>query len=65
MSTDQNGPFGEMLKRYRLISGLKQEMLAERAGLSMRGLSDLERGISATPRPDTLSLLAGALGEGS
>jgi predicted ATPase/transcriptional regulator with XRE-family HTH domain len=49
--------FGEVLHRYRVAAGLTQEALAERAGLSARGISDLERGVRAGPRRDTLRLL--------
>src|SRR5947209_2906721 len=35
--------FGALLQRHRLAAGLSQEELAERAGLSRRGISDLER----------------------
>src|SRR5215211_2041343 len=54
--------FGDLLRQYRRAAGLTQEALAERAGLSARGLSDLERGVRITPRPDTLHLLVEALG---
>jgi predicted ATPase/DNA-binding XRE family transcriptional regulator len=55
-----------VLRRYRLAAGLSQESLAERAGVSVRGLSDLERGLSRAPRVETLARLAEALGlEGS
>jgi predicted ATPase/transcriptional regulator with XRE-family HTH domain len=53
--------FGVLLKRYRLVAGFSQEALAARASLSARTISDLERGIHATPHPDTLELLTGAL----
>ena len=53
--------FGVLLKQYRLAAGLTQEALAERAGLSARAISDLERGVNRTPRQDTLDLLAQAL----
>src|SRR5205807_888334 len=49
-------------RRYRTARGLTQEALAEHAGISVRTVSDLERGINLTPRKDTLSLLAAALG---
>jgi predicted ATPase/DNA-binding XRE family transcriptional regulator len=52
---------GALLKRYRLAAGLTQEALAERAGLSTRAVSDLERGRSRAPRYDTLDLLAEGL----
>ena len=53
--------FGVLLKRYRLMAGLSQETLAARTQLSSRAIGDLERGISRTPRPDTLALLSNAL----
>jgi predicted ATPase/DNA-binding XRE family transcriptional regulator len=53
--------FGALLKDYRLAAGLTQEALAERAGLSTRAISDLERGVNRVPRQDTLDLLARAL----
>ena len=53
--------FGELLRRFRLTMGLTQEELAERAGLSLRGVSDLERGVRRTPFLDTVNRLADAL----
>ncbi|MDP9356160.1 MAG: helix-turn-helix domain-containing protein, partial [Chloroflexota bacterium] len=53
--------FGDLLRRHRLAAGLTQEELAERAGLSARGLSDLEQGVRSAPRKDTLTLLLDAL----
>ncbi|MCA9858065.1 MAG: tetratricopeptide repeat protein [Thermomicrobiales bacterium] len=40
---------------------MSQEGLAERAGLSVRGISDLERGARTFPRLETVRLLADAL----
>ena len=54
--------FGEWLRQYRLTAGLSQEELAELAGLSARGISDLERGYRRTPQRQTIELLARALG---
>ena len=54
--------FGPLLRRLRLVAALSQEELAERAGLSARGISALETGYRATPRPETVRLLADALG---
>jgi predicted ATPase/DNA-binding XRE family transcriptional regulator len=54
--------FGEVLRRYRAAAGLTQEALAERAGLSRRGIADLERGARRLPRRVTLERLAEALG---
>ena len=53
--------FGALLQQYRLAAGLTQEELAERARLSVRGISDLERGARGLPRKDTLQLLLQAL----
>ncbi len=54
-------PFGALLRQHRILAGFTQEALAERAGLSRRAISDLERGVNHTPRPGTLDLLAQAL----
>jgi predicted ATPase/transcriptional regulator with XRE-family HTH domain len=53
--------FGCLLKRHRLAANLTQEALAERAGVSVRAISDLERGVNRTPQATTLRLLASAL----
>lgn len=58
---DQPATFGELLKRCRIAANLTQEALAERAGLSVRAISDLERGLHRTPQRDTVHLLAVAL----
>lgn len=54
-------PFGDMLRRLRRAVGLSQEALAERATLSWRTISDLERGIKRRPQQETFRLLADAL----
>lgn len=53
--------FGRTLKRLRLAAGLTQEALADRAGVSPRAVSDLERHPQRTPRLETVTLLADAL----
>ncbi|SFW85049.1 ATP-binding protein [Amycolatopsis australiensis] len=53
--------FSALLKRLRLAAGLTQEALAERAGVSPRAVSDLERDPRRAPRLDTVRLLADAL----
>ena len=53
--------FGDLVRRARLDAGLSQEALAERAGLSARGISDLERGVNRPPQRETLLRLADAL----
>jgi transcriptional regulator with XRE-family HTH domain len=62
MGSAQPSGFGELLKRYRTAATLTQEELAERAGLSARGVQDLERGLRCSPHPDTARRLAEALG---
>src|SRR5579859_584046 len=59
---DAPGLFAALLERHRVNSGLSQEELAERAGLSRRGISDLERGQRRSPYPATVRQLAQALG---
>ena len=54
--------FGQLLRRLRAATALTQEELAERAGVSARLISDLERGIIHRPRRDTVRLLADGLG---
>jgi non-specific serine/threonine protein kinase len=53
--------FGQALREYRYARRLTQAELAERAGLSERAVSDLERGLK-TPQRTTVRLLSGALG---
>src|SRR5687768_11881669 len=54
-------PFGECLRRLRTSAALTQEDLAERAGLSPRGISDLERGARRAPHLATVRMIADAL----
>jgi transcriptional regulator with XRE-family HTH domain len=54
--------FAGLLRQLRGEAKLTQEELAEAAGLSLRAVSDLERGINRTARKDTAMLLAKALG---
>jgi predicted ATPase/transcriptional regulator with XRE-family HTH domain len=58
-----NGPsaFGYLLKLYRTAAGLTQEALAARAQISVRAISDLERGINRAPHEETLWMLSEAL----
>src|SRR5690349_19109653 len=55
------GTFGALLRDQRQAAGLTQEELAVAAGLSVRSVSDLERGVAQTARKDTARLLADAL----
>ena len=61
MATGSSQTFGDVLRWHRLAAGLTQEELADQAGLSVRGLSDLERGARLVPRRETVRLLAEAL----
>jgi len=51
-----------MLRQLRIEAELTQEELADRASISARSVSDLERGINRTARRTTTQLLADALG---
>src|SRR5579883_1194217 len=61
MSTATENSFGNLLRSYRRAAGLSQEELAERANLSARTISDLERGLKAVPHRETVRLLGEAL----
>ena len=54
--------FRWMLHQYQLSAGLTQEELAEKAGVSVPGLTDLERSFNSLSRKETLERLATALG---
>ena len=54
--------FGKSLRRHRLDAGMTQEQLAEFSSVSARAVRDLERGVTRSPRSETISLLAQALG---
>jgi predicted ATPase/transcriptional regulator with XRE-family HTH domain len=53
---------GASLKKLRLSAGMTQEELAERAGISARSVSDVERGLRSVVHHDTALRLASALG---
>ncbi|QKW20730.1 helix-turn-helix transcriptional regulator [Kitasatospora sp. NA04385] len=61
--TDPRETFGCALRAHRRDARLTQRELAAKAGLGVRTLSDLERGV-AGPRPATAALLSAALGLG-
>ena len=54
--------FASLLHDLRLDSGLSQDALASRAGLSRDAIAALERGRRKRPRPETARVLADALG---
>ena len=53
--------FAAQLRRLRQAAGLTQEQLADRAGLTPKGISALERGDRQRPYLHTVLALAGAL----
>jgi predicted ATPase/transcriptional regulator with XRE-family HTH domain len=62
MSAEPSTSFGALLRRYREAAGLSQEDLAERAGMTAKGIGALERGERQRPQPRTLQQIASALG---
>ncbi len=59
---DARTRFGGLLRRWRLAAGLTQEELADRSGLSVRTIRDLERGTTGRPFRNSVGRLAEALG---
>jgi tetratricopeptide (TPR) repeat protein/transcriptional regulator with XRE-family HTH domain len=64
MADESSLALAGLLRQLRQRAGLTQEGLAEQAGLSVRSVSDMERGITLTARRETIRLLVGALGLG-
>ena len=52
----------ETLAGFRSSRGLSQEQLAEKSGVSVRAIGEIERGATRRPQRETLRALAGALG---
>ena len=61
MTTSRTNAFAAVLRHYRTTAGMTQEELAEQAKLSVRSVSDLERGVRRIPHKETLALLIDAL----
>jgi transcriptional regulator with XRE-family HTH domain/tetratricopeptide (TPR) repeat protein len=63
MSPPVNRPltFGEQLRRLRTSADLTLEALAERSGVSVRTIGDVERGVSVAPHRRTVDALARGL----
>src|SRR5690348_1944661 len=59
--TEQIAEFGALLRARRQSVGLSQQELAERAELSVRAISNLERGQTRWPHPHSVIRLADAL----
>jgi len=60
--TSTSESFGTLLRRYRLALGLSQEELANRSGLSIRAIANMERGRTGRPHRHSVQSLADALG---
>ncbi len=58
---DNGAGFGALLRSCRLAARLSQQELAEASGMSVRAISDLERGRVRRPYPHSLSRLADGL----
>jgi tetratricopeptide (TPR) repeat protein/transcriptional regulator with XRE-family HTH domain len=56
--------FGELVVAYRRQLGMTQEELADRTGLGVRTIRDLESGRTRNPRPASVRILADAFGLG-
>jgi transcriptional regulator with XRE-family HTH domain/tetratricopeptide (TPR) repeat protein len=52
---------GAWLRESRTAAGLTQEELAERSGVAVRTISDVERGVSVRPYPRSIRMLVTAL----
>ena len=50
MTQSERTPFGDLLRQYRRAASLSQEALAERSGLSAKGIALLESGRRIAPR---------------
>jgi predicted ATPase/DNA-binding XRE family transcriptional regulator len=61
MDSGEREAFAQRLRRLRMAAELTQQELAERAGVSVRAISDLEREINQRPRRDTAAMLADGL----
>lgn len=61
MTAADDSQLAALLRRHRSASGLTQEELAERAGVSTRAVSDIERGQRRLIYRDTARRLASAL----
>ena len=59
---DEARAAGAWVRSERLAAGMTQEQLAGKSGLSVRAISNLERGRTARPHPRSLVVLAAALG---
>ena len=59
---DALSTFATVLRMFRMEAQLTQEELSGRSGVSVRAISDLERGVKTRPQRSTVELLAVGLG---
>jgi DNA-binding SARP family transcriptional activator/tetratricopeptide (TPR) repeat protein/transcriptional regulator with XRE-family HTH domain len=59
---DEVRTFGGLLREWRIAAGFTQEQLAERSGLGIRTIRELERGRVRRPHRESVGLLSTALG---
>ena len=62
MNPEQAKALGSFLKEHRAMLGLSTRALAARCGVDMATIVRLEQGAFVEPRPDTLRVVAEALG---
>ncbi len=62
MSPSESSELADLVRRLRFAAGLTQEALAERSGLSVRQIGDLERGLRKLPRLESIRMLGTGLG---
>jgi transcriptional regulator with XRE-family HTH domain len=62
LTPDQAQQLGTLLRARRAALELSLRQVAQLTGLNISTLSEIETGVNLSPLPDTLKLLAGALG---
>src|SRR6202050_5801064 len=62
MNREDGAPPGRRLRQRREDAGLSQEEVADRSGLGVRTVSNVDRGSIRTPHPRTIRMLGEALG---
>ena len=62
IQSQSGGTFGVLLRQHRVAAGFTQEQLAERSGLGVRTIRDLELGRVGRPHRESILLLSAALG---
>lgn len=58
----ENQSFGSLVRKYRLAAGLTQQQLADRLGVKIARVSNVEHDYRDMPSWDTVQRIADALG---